>query len=109
MYSGPPATTNNGIFPLSLQRASREQIATYQLNRLRTGLRRVLESNHFYQQKLSGCNPQDLTTMDALRRLPFTTKEELIADQRDHPPYGTNLTYPLSQYVRLHQTSGTTG
>jgi phenylacetate-CoA ligase len=109
MYTRPPATTNNGLIHPSLQRASREQIATYQLNRLRTGLRRVLESNRFYQQKLSGMDPRDLTGYDALRQLPFTTKDELIADQRDHPPYGDNLTYPLSRYVRLHQTSGTTG
>ena len=32
-----------------------------------------------------------------------------MADQRDHPPYGTNLTFPLEDYVQLHQTSGTTG
>jgi phenylacetate-CoA ligase len=40
--------------------------------------------------------------------LPFTTKDELIADQAADPPYGTVLTYPLGRYNRLHQTSGTT-
>jgi phenylacetate-CoA ligase len=44
-----------------------------------------------------------------LRQLPFTTKAELVADQQAHPPYGTNLSFPLRDYVRLHQTSGTTG
>src|SRR5207248_2152489 len=34
---------------------------------------------------------------------------ELIADQAAHPPYGSNLTFPLAQYTRLHQTSGTSG
>ena len=38
---------------------------------------------------------------------PFTTKAELVADQAEHPPYGSNLTYPLDRYSRLHQTSGT--
>jgi phenylacetate-CoA ligase len=44
-----------------------------------------------------------------LHNLPFTTKRELVADQAAHPLFGSNLTYPLSEYVRLHQTSGTTG
>src|SRR5437016_1535679 len=41
--------------------------------------------------------------------LPFTTKQELVDDQAQHPPFGTNLTYPLAQYIRIHQTSGTAG
>jgi phenylacetate-CoA ligase len=41
--------------------------------------------------------------------LPFTTKAELSEDQAAHPPFGTNLTYPIERYARLHQTSGTTG
>ena len=41
--------------------------------------------------------------------MPFTTKAELAADQKLHPPYGSNLTYPLKSYHRFHQTSGTSG
>jgi phenylacetate-CoA ligase len=41
--------------------------------------------------------------------IPPLTKQELVADQAAHPPYGTNLTYPLDHYVAMHQTSGTTG
>ncbi len=44
-----------------------------------------------------------------LDELPFTTKEELQRSQLESPPYGTNLTYPLERYQRLHQTSGSTG
>jgi phenylacetate-CoA ligase len=44
-----------------------------------------------------------------LATIPFTCKHELVDDQRAHPPYGTNLTYPLPRYVRFSQTSGTTG
>ena len=32
-----------------------------------------------------------------------------MEDQRRHPPFGTNLTYPLDRYTQLHHTSGTTG
>lgn len=42
-------------------------------------------------------------------RMPLLDKEELAADQAAAPPYGTNLTYPLERYVRVHQTSSTTG
>ena len=41
--------------------------------------------------------------------MPPLTKRELIEDQANHPPFGTNLTYPLRRYTQLHQTSGTTG
>jgi phenylacetate-CoA ligase len=51
----------------------------------------------------------DLRGWDDFARLPLTTKPELVADQAEHPPFGTNLTYPLDRYVRVHQTSGTTG
>ena len=47
--------------------------------------------------------------LDDWQRLPFTTKEELLANQTEHPPYGELLTYPLDRYTRLHQTSGTKG
>ena len=91
------------------QMASQEAIGVYQINRLRTGLRSALQSNRFYQRKLDGYDLRSLTDLDALRSLPFTTKAELVSDQRDHPLYGENMTYPLRDYVRLHQTSGTTG
>ena len=82
------------------------------LPRLRRLLAEVLESNPFYGPRLRAAgvrSPGDVASMADYRRLPFTTKEELSLDQARHPPYGTNLTWPLERYVRLHQTSGTTG
>lgn len=72
----------------------------------------VFPANTFLARKwraagLSG--PGDLRSWDEFRRLPFTLKRELVDDQAAHPPFGTNLTYPIERYVRLHQTSGTTG
>jgi phenylacetate-CoA ligase len=68
--------------------------------RLRDLLAQVVPANPFYARKFAGC---DLAAYD---RLPLTTKAELAADQAEHPPYGTNLTYPRGRYCRLHQTSG---
>jgi phenylacetate-CoA ligase len=104
-----PSVTTAGSPAPALQSASRGRISAYQLDRLRAGLARVLAGNRFYQRKLAGCDPRDIASLDDLRRLPYTAKADLVADQAQHPPYGTNLTYPLRDYVRLHQTSGTTG
>ncbi|HEV2010996.1 MAG TPA: phenylacetate--CoA ligase family protein [Candidatus Limnocylindria bacterium] len=67
-------------------------------------LREVLDSNPFYRAKLG-----PMASLRDWEQLPFTTKRELSDDQAQHPPFGRNLTYPLERYVRLHQTSGTTG
>jgi phenylacetate-CoA ligase len=75
-----------------------------QLHRLQTGLRDVLSTNAFWRARLTG-----VRGWDDFDRLPLTTKSELIADQAARPPFGTNLTYPLDRYVRLHQTSGSSG
>jgi phenylacetate-CoA ligase len=77
---------------------------TAQRERLAAMLPEVLRSNPFYRARLGPS-----ATVDAWRDLPFTTKRELTDDQAASPPFGTNLTYPIDRYVRLHQTSGTTG
>lgn len=61
---------------------------------------------------LAGRNPfysGRLEEGKSLSELPFTTKQQLVDDQAQNPPYGTNLTFPLESYVRIHQTSGTAG
>ena len=75
-----------------------------QLEKLRAGIRGVLSSNPFWRRRL-----HDVTGWDDFERLPLTTKAELVADQAAHPPFGTNLTHDLDRYVRLHQTSGSSG
>jgi len=64
----------------------------------------VLTGNQFWRARLSGVDG-----WDDFKRLPLTSKSELVADQASHPPFGTNLTYPVDRYVRLHQTSGSSG
>jgi phenylacetate-CoA ligase len=78
-----------------------------QLARVRELLHVVLPGNRFYARKFAGLAANDLRTPDDFARLPFTTKAELAADQNEHPPYGSALTFPFEKYSRLHQTSGT--
>jgi Coenzyme F390 synthetase len=81
-----------------------DDIRALQLEKLQSGLHAVLQTNAFWRARLT-----DVRGWDDFERLPLTTKRELLADQDAHPPYGTNLTYPLDRYVRLHQTSGSSG
>ena len=89
------------MIPATLKR---DHLRAVQLEKLRDGVRDVLRTNAFWRSRLS-----DIHGWDDFERLPLTTKGELLADQEAHPPYGTNLTYPLNHYIRLHQTSGSTG
>lgn len=90
----------------------RETLLHMQLKKLQEMLSPLLKTNAFYRHKLIGAGvkrPEDVQTLDDYRHLPLTTKEELSTDQKANPPYGTNLTFPHERYIRIHQTSGTTG
>ena len=77
-----------------------------QLDRLRALFDEMLGTNRFQSARLGSVPEIDEETFF---RLPLLTKQELVADQAAHPPFGSNLTYPLERYSRYHQTSGTTG
>lgn len=81
-----------------------------QLAKLQALLGELLPANRFYALKLqaeAAMAPSSLEEFFA--RVPFTTKQELALDQQAHPPFGSNLTYPVERYSRFSQTSGTSG
>ena len=84
----------------------REELLKLQGERVSTMLKRVYDSVPFYRNKLKemGIEPGDITTIDDLKKLPFTTKQDL----RDNYPFGL-FTVPQPEIVRLHASSGTTG
>ncbi len=88
----------------------RDALRSYQLQQLRALLTVTLESNPFYSAKLraAGVDAPPESIEDFTAKVPFTYKQEFADDQLAHPPYGTNLTYPVADYRRFHQTSGTT-
>jgi phenylacetate-CoA ligase len=90
---------------------SRAALEAGQLEQLRCLLAGIFPGNPFYRRKLesAGLTFAVSSLADFARRFPFTTKAELAANQLEHPPFGTNLTYPLACYTRFHQTSGTAG
>jgi phenylacetate-CoA ligase len=84
--------------------ASPDAIRADQLRRLREWVPELLASNPFYRDRL-----HSVESWEDFQRLPLLTKREIVADQEAVPPFGTNLTYPLERYTRLHQTSGSSG
>jgi phenylacetate-CoA ligase len=89
--------------------SSRDAIEAEQVRRLRGMLETILPANEFYRQKFARADIGQIDSLEQLRKLPCTTKSELVDDQRQHPPFGSDLTFPLERYIRIHQTSGTTG
>ena len=88
---------------------SRAVIEEHQLKKLRRMLEEVLETNGFYRRKLLQNGLPKVNSLEELKQLPFTMKNELVEDQLGCPPFGTDLTFPVEKYIRVHQTSGTTG
>ena len=90
----------------AIETAPLEEIAALQCYRLIRMVRRVYENVPFYRKKLDemGIQPGDIRTLDDLRRLPFTYKQDL----RDNYPYGL-FAVPQAQLARIHASSGTTG
>lgn len=93
------------------ERSTRDEIRALQLSQLQGLLAEVSAHNPFWRRKYeqAGVDPRAVQSLEDFRQLPFSVKQELVDDQNAHPPWGTNLTYPLVAYTRLHQTSGTTG
>lgn len=83
-----------------------------QLRKLVSQLDVLLGSNEFYRKKLAAVgvtSAEDISSYEDFQKLPVTTKQELAENQAAHGPYGTNLTFGLEKYTKIHQTSGTTG
>ncbi len=84
----------------------RPALEALQLKRLRATVERVYKNVPFYRQSLDkvGIKPEDIKSLDDLKRLPFTYKQ----DMRDSYPYGL-FSAPMEEIVRIHASSGTTG
>jgi phenylacetate-CoA ligase len=100
------------VYDRTLETLDAARLRGHQLERARALVRAALGANPFWTAKWRAAglaSADDLQSWDDLRCLPLTAKNELVADQATHPLFGTNLTYPLERYVRVHQTSGTSG
>ncbi|MBB2183885.1 phenylacetate--CoA ligase [Lachnospiraceae bacterium MD1] len=85
---------------------SRDEIHSLQSARLKKLVNRVYHNVEFYRKKMQqmGLEPGDINSIEDLKKLPFTTKDDL----RDNYPFGL-FAVPQSEVVRVHASSGTTG
>ena len=85
---------------------SREEMRECQSNRLVDTIQRIYHNVPAYREKMQHAHlvPEDIKTIDDLSKLPFTTKQDL----RDNYPFGM-FAVPMSEIVRVHASSGTTG
>ncbi len=85
---------------------SREEMRKIQGERLRKVCERVYNNVPFYKKKFDemGVKPEDIKSINDIKRLPFTTKQDL----RDNYPFSL-FAAPMSEIVRIHASSGTTG
>jgi phenylacetate-CoA ligase len=94
------------ILDIGFETMPREDLEAIMLRRLKTTLDRVYANVPFYREKFkeSGITPNDIQSLEDLKRVPFTTK----ADLRDNYPFGM-FAVPMDNVVRIHASSGTTG
>ncbi len=94
------------IYNEEFETLPREVLEALQLKRLKQVVQRVYHTVGFYRKTFdeTGVTPDDIRSLDDLRRFPFTTKQDL----RDNYPFGM-FAVPMSSVVRLHASSGTTG
>ena len=85
---------------------SRDEMRKLQSIRLRRVVEHAYHNSPFYRKKMQemGLEPGDIQTIDDIVKLPFTVKQDL----RDNYPFGL-MAVPMSEIVRLHASSGTTG
>ncbi len=94
------------IYDIDFETMPREGIEAIQLRRLQTTLERVYVTVPFYKKVFDEhhVHPEDIASIEDLKRLPFTTKQDL----RDNYPYDM-FAVPMENIVRIHASSGTTG
>jgi phenylacetate-CoA ligase len=92
------------IFEPDAETLPRERLRALQAARLRGLLEYVKEHVPLYRDRLADAKPDDIASIDDLRQLPFTRKDDL----RDTYPFGM-LAVPREELVRIHASSGTTG
>lgn len=90
----------------------RKNLEMVQWNKLQSLLKVILKKNQFYRKKFSSIgikDHQDVKDWKDFKKLPFTSKKEMIKDQLDFPPFGKNITQKKEDYFFIMSTTGTTG
>ena len=96
----------DNLFNKKMETLPRKEIRELQLKRLKETVKKLYENVPFYQNKFKELKikPTDIKTLEDIRKLPLTTKDDL----RNNSPFGM-MTTSLDNCIELHASSGTTG
>lgn len=96
----------NSVWNPHFETMSRDNMRTVQSERLRNAIERVYYNVPYYREKMQqkGLGAEHIQSIDDLSKLPFTVKQDL----RDNYPFNL-FAVPMSEIIRLHASSGTTG
>lgn len=88
-----------------------EKVEEIQTEKLKKQIKYVFENSLFYQEKFkdAGIHLEDIQTLEDIQKLPFTYKHEIRQSQVEAPPLGKHAATDMSNVIRVHSSSGTTG
>jgi phenylacetate-CoA ligase len=95
----------------TIETMSTEELRGLQEEKLRKQIQYVYKKSKFYQRKFkeAGLVPEDIQSIQDLKKFPFTTKDELRGSQEKDPPLGSHAAVKMKKIIRIHSSSGTTG
>ncbi|WP_165820839.1 phenylacetate--CoA ligase family protein [Pueribacillus theae] len=98
------------FWDIEMETMSRDKLLRLKEDKLQKIIEQAYQTP-FYQRKFkeAGVSPSDIRTIEDLKKLPITTKDDIRKSQAEHPPYGDYLTVPLKQISGLYSSSGSTG
>ena len=110
--SAAPGGSLPALYDAGVETLTTEALRAHQWARFQALAREAVPANPFLTARWRAAGVDGARAVrgwEDFGRLPFTDKADLVEDQAACPPFGSNLTYPMARYVRVHQTSGTTG
>lgn len=92
-----------------IEQADRSELIALQQERLRSLVTKAWETVSFYRKRweAAGLRPEDIRTLEDLRRIPIVTKADFEEDLRTNPPFGSYQ--GTASPARIHASSGITG
>jgi len=99
------------MYKPDMETMPRDKLVEHQLHLFRKQMAYLYDRSPMYKRKFdkASVRPHDIRTLEDVRKVPFTTKDELRRSQEQYPPYGDFLCIPPEEGVRVFQTTGTTG
>lgn len=101
----------NKFYHKTIETMDPDRLRSLQEEKLKKQIRYVYENSKFYQDKFKevGLIPNDIQSVEDLRKVPLTTKDELRESQEKDPPLGSYAAVDMEKVIRIHSSSGTTG